>query len=166
MNMHMGLLAPESKTRFFIEDDTRSTYVFSPDAQGHVQLVVEDEEGKPGLKASKVDPGKNLRTKRKAVELPADVLDAYTGRYQVEGGPALSITRSDGKLLVTMSQGGMSMKIGLLTPESKTRFFLEDDPRATYVVSTDAQGRLQFVVENEEGKPGIRASKVDPGKKD
>jgi len=142
-----------------MEDDSRSTYIFSSDAQGNVQLVVEDEEGKPGMRASKQSPGKDLQTKRQPVNLPADVLDAYTGQYQIEGGPTLNITRSDGKLAVTMVQGGKSMQIGLLTPESKTRFFMENDPRSTYVVSTDAQGRLQFVVEDAEGKPGVKASK-------
>lgn len=102
----------------------------------------------------------DLLPKRRAVQLPADVLDAYTGQYQLGGGRTLTVSRAEGKLLVAMSQGKMSMDLGLFTPESKTRFFNEDDPRSTYVFSTDAQGSLQLVVENEEGRPGPKASKI------
>ncbi|HYP08420.1 MAG TPA: serine hydrolase [Bryobacteraceae bacterium] len=98
---------------------------------------------------------------RRAVQLPADVLDAYTGQYQLGGGRSLNIARSDRKLQITMSQGTMRMELGSLTPESSTRFFNEDDPRSTYVFSTDDRGQPQFWVENEEGKPGPKASKSD-----
>ena len=95
------------------------------------------------------------------MQLPADVLETYTGQYQLGGGRTLNVTRDDRKLLVTMSQAKVSMDLGLFTPESKTRFFNEDDPRSTYIFSTDAQGHLQLVMENEEGKLGLKASKID-----
>jgi len=106
----------------------------------------------------------DLLPKRQVMKLPADVLETYTGHYQLGGSRTLIVTRSDGKLVLTGVQGGVSMHMGLLTPESKTCFFMEDDSRSTYIFSSDAQGQVQLVVEDEEGKPGIKASKVDPGK--
>lgn len=55
VSMQIAWLTPESETRFFDEDDPRSTYVFSRDAEGRVQLAVENAEGKMMQKASKVD---------------------------------------------------------------------------------------------------------------
>ncbi|MCI0458610.1 MAG: serine hydrolase [Gemmataceae bacterium] len=106
----------------------------------------------------------DLLPKRNAVKLPAEVLDAYTGQYQMPGGGVMNVTRSGGKLLLVMSMGKMSMELGFLIPESKTRFFLEDDPRATLVFSTDAQGRLQLTGEDQDGKPGQASPKLDPQK--
>ncbi len=104
----------------------------------------------------------DLLPKRQAVKLPADVLEAYAGQYQLAGGRMLHITPRAGKLLVTMTLREMSMEIGLLTPESQTRFFIADDPRSTYVFSTDVWGQVQLVLENEEGKPGQKAPKLAP----
>ena len=106
----------------------------------------------------------DLLSKREAVPVAADVLDLYAGQYQLGGGRTLSVTRSDRKLVITMSLGNKTMDLGLLTAESKTRFFNEDDPRSTYIFWTDAQGHLQLVVENEEGKPGQQARRIDLGK--
>jgi D-alanyl-D-alanine carboxypeptidase len=104
----------------------------------------------------------DLLPKRNAVKLPTDVLDAYTGQYQLPGGRVMNVTRSDGKLLLVMSIAKTSMELGLLIPESKTRFFNEDDPRNTYIFSTDAQGRRQFAVEDREGKVGQPIRQLDP----
>ena len=106
----------------------------------------------------------DLLPKRNAVKLPADVLDAYTGQYQLPGGRVMNVTRSDGKLLLVMSIAKTSMEIGLLIPESKTRFFNADDPRNTYIFSTDAQGRRQFAIEDQEGKVGQPIRQLDPKK--
>jgi hypothetical protein len=54
----------------------------------------------------------------------------------------------------------VSMEIALLTPESPTRFFDEDDPHSTYVFSQDGAGHSQLVIENENGKLSAPASKV------
>jgi hypothetical protein len=107
---------------------------------------------------------RDLLPKRNAVKLPADVLDAYTGQYRLSGGPVMSVTRSGGKLLLVVSLGKMSMELGSLTPESKTRFFNEDDPRNTYIFSTDAKGRPQFAIEDQDGKVGPPAPRLDPRK--
>lgn len=106
----------------------------------------------------------DLLPKRKAVKLPADVLDAYAGQYQNPGGRMLTFTRSEDKLLLSMAVDKMSMELGSLTPESKTRFFNEDDPRNTYIFSTDAQGRLQFAIEDQDGKVGPPTPKLDSPK--
>lgn len=56
VSMDIALLTPENETRFFDEDDPSSTYIFSMDTEGKVQLVVENAEGRAVQKASKVDP--------------------------------------------------------------------------------------------------------------
>ncbi len=106
----------------------------------------------------------DLLPKRNAVKLSADVLDAYTGPYQLSGGGVMNVTRSDGKLLLVISTRKTSLYFGSLTPESKTRFFDEDDPRNTFIFSTDAQGRLQFAIEDQDGKVGQPMPKLDPQK--
>lgn len=115
------------------------------------------------------------QAKRNAAKLSAEVLDSYTGRYQFPGDRVLTVARREGKLAVTTSMAmpalgkevalllqGVSMQIALLTPETKTRFFDEDDPRSTYIFSTDTGGKMQLVVENTEGKAVQKASRTDP----
>lgn len=106
----------------------------------------------------------DLLPRRNTVKLPAHVLDAYTGQYQLPGGRVMNVTRSDGKLRLVMSIDKTSMELGLLIPESKTRFFNEDDPRNTYIFSTNAQGRWQFAIEDQDGKVGQPIPKLDPQK--
>lgn len=60
VSMELALLAPESETRFFDEDDPGRTYVFSTDAQGRLHLATEDQNGKssppaPRLSATPAD---------------------------------------------------------------------------------------------------------------
>jgi hypothetical protein len=76
----------------------------------------------------------------------------------------ITLTHTDGKLLLAMTVDKMSMELGSLIPESKTRFFNEDDPRNTYIFSTDAQGRLQSAIEDEDGKVGQPTPKLDQKK--
>lgn len=56
---------------------------------------------------------------------------------------------------------GVSMEVALLAPESETRLFDEEDPGRTYIFSTDAQGRFQLVMEDQNGKPGQPAPRLD-----
>jgi D-alanyl-D-alanine carboxypeptidase len=104
----------------------------------------------------------DLLPERNAVNVPADVLDAYTGQYRLSGGPVMNVSRSDGKLLLVMSVGETRLEVGSLIPESRTHFFNEDDPRNTYIFSTDAKGRVQLVVEDQDGKAGAPSPKIDP----
>jgi D-alanyl-D-alanine carboxypeptidase len=113
---------------------------------------------------------KPLQSQRVVAKLPSDILDRYTGRYQLPGDRVLTVARSEGHLTVSMAlQGlgkeidpllqGVSMDLALLTPETATRFFDEGDPRSTYIFSPDAEGRLQFVIEDQNGKPNQPARK-------
>jgi D-alanyl-D-alanine carboxypeptidase len=52
-----------------------------------------------------------------AIELPADTLDRYVGKYKLEGGPTLTVTRSGNKLLVRL---GTQLEF---IPVSDTEFF-------------------------------------------
>jgi len=108
----------------------------------------------------------DLLPQRNAVQLPAGVLDAYTGQYQLsaDGSRVMNITRKGGQLLLVMTIGKTSIPLGSLIPESQTRFFNEDDPRNTYIFSTDAQGCVQFAIEDQDGKVGQPIPKLDPQK--
>lgn len=56
VNMDIALLSPEGMGRFFDEDDPRSTYIFSMDSAGHLQLAIEDQNGKQNQPASRLGP--------------------------------------------------------------------------------------------------------------
>jgi D-alanyl-D-alanine carboxypeptidase len=114
---------------------------------------------------------------RTATKLVASVLDSYAGRYQLPGDRVLTVARREGKLAVAMAMAlpalgpdvaalvqGVSMEVALLTPETPTRFFDEDDPRSTYIFSTDAAGRGQFAIEDQNGKLNQPALKLGPQK--
>lgn len=109
--------------------------------------------------------------KRSIGKLPAETLDRYAGRYKLGGSRLLTVARREDKLAVSMALPapgpdtaalvkGVSMEVALLTPESETRFFDEDDRRATYVFSQDAQGQLQLAVEAPNGKMGPPSPKL------
>lgn len=116
---------------------------------------------------------KPSQPKRNTVPLPKEILDGYAGRYRVAGDRVLAVARRGNQLTITMPLGpalgkeigplvqGVSMDIALVTPENETRFFDEDDPRSTYVFSKTADGKIQFAVENAEGKTLQKATKID-----
>jgi CubicO group peptidase (beta-lactamase class C family) len=106
----------------------------------------------------------DLLPKRKPVKLSDETLDSYTGQYQLSGGRVMNITRIDGGLRLVLTVGKTSLDLGLLIPESATRFFNQDDPRNTYIFSTDSQGRKQFAIEEQNGKVGQPMPKLDPQK--
>lgn len=126
----------------------------------------------PGVAALYIPDLKLQQPKRNATKQSAEVLDGYTGRY-LSGDRVLTVVRREGHLTISMAlQGlgkdidsllqGVSMEIAVLTPENETRFFDEDDQRSTYIFSADAQGKMQLVVENAEGKAVQKASRIDP----
>lgn len=112
--------------------------------------------------------------KRVAVKLSAETLGNYVGRYQIPGR-ILTVARREDDLTVSMAlQGlgkeidpllqGVSMEMALLRAETATRFVNVDDPRFTYVFSHDGEGRLQFAVEDQNGKLNQPARKLAPEK--
>lgn len=120
---------------------------------------------------------KAQQPKRNATELSADVLDGYTGRYQMPGNRAVTVVRREGHLAVSMAMAlpnlgpeiaqllqGVSMPIALLTPETPTRFFDQDDPRSTFIFSTDAEGHVQMAIEDPNGKMSQPSPKLIPQK--
>ena len=58
VRMDIALLTPESTTRFFDAEDSRSTYVFSTASDGRPQFVIEDQNGKANQPARKQDERK------------------------------------------------------------------------------------------------------------
>ena len=128
--------------------------------------------GVAALYLSDLNPPSALRP---AAKLPANLLDSYTGRYQLPGNRVLTVARRADHLIVSMAlQGlgsvidpllrGVSMEVALLTPETPTRFINADDPRFTYVFSPDAEGQPQFVIEDQNGKQNQPARKQGPAK--
>jgi D-alanyl-D-alanine carboxypeptidase len=101
----------------------------------------------------------DLQPTRHATKLSAAALDACTGKYQLASG-VLTVSRREDKLALTMAMGTRSMEMAVVTPESKTRFFDEDNPRPTYVFDTDAAGRMRFVIVSEQGKEGATGLKL------
>ncbi|HEX2851819.1 MAG TPA: serine hydrolase [Opitutaceae bacterium] len=113
--------------------------------------------------------------KRNPTNLSAEILEGYTGRYQLPGNRVLTVARREGKLTVAMAMAlpglskevaalaeGVSMDIALLTPEDGARFFDEDDSRSTYLFSMDVQGTAQLVIEDPNGKQGQPLPKLAP----
>lgn len=94
----------------------------------------------------------DLMPKRKAMKLSAQVLDGYAGRYEATDARTRSVVRRGDKLALAIVSGRESPEAGVLRPESETRFFNEDDTRSTYIFARDAQGKMQLVMENEEGR--------------
>jgi CubicO group peptidase (beta-lactamase class C family) len=110
---------------------------------------------------------------RKSTKQRSQILDTYTGSYQLAADRLLKVSRRGDQLALSMPMAtpalgkevaalvqGVSMDLALLTAENETRFFDEDDPRLTYVFATDADGKTQLQVENEKGDVMQRASKI------
>ena len=124
-----------------------------------------------GLAGFYIQDLKPQQSNRVATKLSALVLDDYVGRYQITGNRVLTVARREGNLAVAMPlQGlgkeidvlmqGVSMQLAFLTPETETRFFDEESPNSTYVFARDAEGKMELLVENTEGKVLQRASKI------
>jgi CubicO group peptidase (beta-lactamase class C family) len=56
LSMQIALLTPESESRFFDADDSRSTYIFAMDVQGKMQLTMENDKGQAMQTASRIIP--------------------------------------------------------------------------------------------------------------
>lgn len=110
-----------------------------------------------GIAALRID---GLQPRRKAVQLTGSALDALTGRYQLTAG-VLTVTRREGRLALTMASGNRSAEMAVVTPESATTFFDEDNPRPTYAFETDAAGKLSIVQRGEGGRENLRGQKID-----
>lgn len=102
-----------------------------------------------------------LQPKRHAVKMSAAALDAFTGKYQIPQG-VLTVSRSEGRLVMDVAVGPRNIRMGELTPEGRNTFFDEDNPRSTYSFEPDAQGRPNFVGRDESGKEGVRGAKLPP----
>lgn len=158
----------------------RSQLLRFPDDRLTIVVLTNATQASPekialGVAALYLPDLKPPRRTRTATRLAADVLDRYTGRYQLPGDRVLTVVRRDDKLVVAMAMAlpalgpeavallqGVSLEIAVLTPETSTRFFDDDDPRSTYIFSTDAAGRTQFVIEDQHGKLNQPASKLAP----
>jgi CubicO group peptidase (beta-lactamase class C family) len=104
----------------------------------------------------------DLLPSRKAMKMPVNELDTYAGKYQLTGG-VLTVARTGNTLTLTMAAGARTIEMAVLQPESRMRFFDEDNLRSTYFFETDAQGRMQVILRNEEGRESMRGARIEPG---
>jgi CubicO group peptidase (beta-lactamase class C family) len=120
---------------------------------------------------------KPSQPKRATTKLSAEILDNYTGQYRAPGNKVLTVARREGNLAVSMVMAlpglspevsqllrGVSMQVALLTPETTTRFFDQDDPRSTYIFSADTEGHVQVAIEDQNGKVSQPSPKLSPQK--
>jgi hypothetical protein len=145
----------------------RSQLLRFPDDRLTIVVLTNATQASPekialGVAAHYLPDLKSPQRTRTATKLAAEVLDSYTGQYQFPGGRVLTVAGREDKLAVAMALPalgpdvaalvqGMSVEVALLTPETPTRFFDEDDPRSTYIFSSDAARRAQFVIEDQNG---------------
>lgn len=157
----------------------RSQVLRFPDDRLTVVVLTNATQASPekvalGVAAFYIPDLKPPQPDRSATKLSAEVLDGYTGRYQLPGDRVLTVARREGNLTLTMPMAlpalgkevasllqGVSMDVALLIPENETRFFDEDDSSSTYVFSTDTDGKVQLVIENAEGRAVQKASRLD-----
>ena len=99
-----------------------------------------------------------LQPRRVAARLPASELDGFTGTYRMAGGE-LSVEREGDRLSVSAARGPIRMQMAVLTRESTTTFFDEDNTRSTFTLEPDAQGRMQLVMKNEAGRVLVQATR-------
>ncbi len=131
-------------------DDRLTVIVLSNSGQALVEKVG------GGIAALEID---GLQPRRKAVKLPERELDAFVGKYQLNNG-VLTVVRRERLLALTIAAGPRTMDVAVLTPEGKARFFDEDNPRPTYVFEVNAQGKMDFVARNEDGKETMRGPQL------
>jgi len=98
----------------------------------------------------------DLMPQRKVAKVAAHILDGYAGRYEAPGLRARTISRRGDRLVLGIVMDKETLEEGVLRPESETGFFNEDDTRTAYAFIRDKDGKLQLVLESEEGKEAKR----------
>jgi D-alanyl-D-alanine carboxypeptidase len=77
------------------------------------------------------------------IDLPAGAIDRYVGRYQLEDGPMIAVTKEDGKLFITLGH-----KVEII-PMSETGFF-----------SKGSMNRLEFTRDDLGAVTGLKLKTV------
>ena len=117
-------------------DDDACVIVLNNFSTGYTQ------ETSDALAGILFDQAVELPKEKKAVKLPAEILDAYQGEYQLEGSQVVfSITRDGDGLFVQVPQ---QPRMALLA-ESETKFFMKNVGfEVTFV--KDASGRVTHFI--------------------
>ncbi|HXG68222.1 MAG TPA: serine hydrolase [Blastocatellia bacterium] len=98
-----------------------------------------------------------LIPERQVAKIDPQILDAYTGQYQVNPSVVLTITREGDKLV--LQQGSNPEKRELL-PESPSNFFANENRRLIYSFVKDEKGQVAYVTGQLEGREVWRAKKI------
>jgi CubicO group peptidase (beta-lactamase class C family) len=141
---------PESGTEFFYKVvDAQLSFV--QNSSGQVTGLVLHQGGRdvPAKKISSEVP--SLPPVRKAISLPASVLQKYVGRYQLTPGFAMTITLA-GDQLAEQATGQPAFPI---FPESRSEFFLKVvDAQITFAENSEGQVTGLVLHQNGRDLPG------------
>lgn len=106
---------PESETKFFYKIVDAQITFFKNDEGQITHLVL--HQNKVDQRA--VKKGMTLESDKKEIKLSAEILDRYVGRYELQPGAYITITRENTQLKARVS-GQPAIEI---YPESETAFF-------------------------------------------
>jgi hypothetical protein len=98
-----------------------------------------------------------LIPERTVAKVDPQILDSYTGQYQVNPSVVLTITREGATLLL---QQGSNPEKRVLLPESDTQFFANENKRLVYSFVKDEKGQVAYMVRQLDGREVGRAKKV------
>lgn len=98
-----------------------------------------------------------LIPERTVAKIDPQILDAYTGQYQMNPSVVFTVTREGDKLL--LQQGSNPEKRNLL-PESASNFFPNENRRLTYSFVNDEKGQVAYLVVQVEAREIGRAKRI------
>lgn len=135
-------LFPESETMFFLkEKDTKISFV--SDKEGKIQYLIQHYPGGIDQKIAR----KGAVEPRELVEVSSDVLESYTGVYEVTfNNTILTVTVEDGRLMISLP-GETSVDKFQIFPESKTNFFFKES-NIQIRFDPDKEGNVNHLIIN------------------
>jgi hypothetical protein len=98
-----------------------------------------------------------LIPERAVVNVGAEVLKSYAGRYQINPTSVLMITCEDGKLLLRQETSLDRLE---LLAESETSFFSKTDRRLTYRFVKDEKGQVTHLALEFDGREVRRSARI------
>ena len=138
-NMNNLQLFPESENMFFLkENETKISFV--PNTDGKVQYLIQHHPGEIDQKIARKDEVEP----RKVIDVSSDVLDSYTGVYEVTfNNTILTVTVENGRLMMSLP-GEKGIDKFQLFPESQTRFFFKEaDVQISFI--SDQDGKISHL---------------------
>ncbi|HYE38373.1 MAG TPA: serine hydrolase [Ramlibacter sp.] len=136
-------LLPHAENAFFI-DKSLTHFEFGRDAQGKVNQMTIHQDGMAQVYARVGD----LPPERKAVVLPAALLETYLGSYQMAPGFVLEVRR-DGEQLVGQATGQPPLNLMAL---GEGEFFVKQIESASVRFEKGADGKVERIMWKQGGR--------------